>query len=131
MPPMNSTIDEDVTAMQFYCSLSFVSTIGCVLFFIFSSNSWLLIPAIFCLIIALACPVLYIIRYRLKKQDVDVERKYGRWLRILLCLNPKPVDPVEFYHANRSNPDEQGSQAEEEGDKAEKPMMKDSEENRV
>ena len=103
MPPLNSTIDEDVNALLCFMSGFFASIVGAALFIALSPKvPWLLVPGILCSVFVIICPVLFVFRWKMKRENVNVERRYRRWCRILLCLPPQPVDPVAFYRANRS-----------------------------
>ena len=103
MPGMNSTINEDVNAMTWVTAFFAFGVGAAILISLSAKVSWLIIPGILCAVLAVLSVAMYVAHWLVKWKDIDIEKKYGNFCRILLCLPPKQRDPIAFYRANRSN----------------------------
>ena len=100
MPPMESTMNEDVNALTWIGAM-FACMLGGALCFIgASSHTWLLVPAIIFTVVAVISPVMYIMHWVGKKKKL----KCVPCCRYLLCLKPEQRDAVKYYKAHTSDP---------------------------
>ena len=98
---LRSTANEDTNAF-FWIGISFLASILAVFFFMKQNYSFKTLSVIFMVLAFMSCAV-YIFRIVAKRKNINVERKYGRWCRIFLCLPPEKKDPVAYYKAHCSS----------------------------